>query len=249
MATRVTLNPGLPPQTAAYKRFEKTNIELNRFYWTFRCATDHLLPAIEKVARVRDLIGTSPGQQLDITSAQFVAEYPATERIARHSFLVLAVTAFEDYMRDALTSFLVKNWKPEKTYRLSFRPQDLPDPASTHDWLRERTVRAIVDDYLGRSYEKRYAAVSSLVVEYGASSPALPQEAQTLSAQACEARNNIVHSSGVVDTRAAAALEAVIPGLSVGVALNVSEQLLWKFLGALRDSARALDVELRGLPA
>jgi len=248
MPSRVVLNPGLPRQTAAYKRFEKTNVELNRFYWTFRCAADHMLPAVGAVVRVRDLIKTRAGQQLDITSAQFLAEYPETERVARHSFLVLSVTAFEDYMKDALTAFLVKNWKPDKTYRLTFRPQDLPAAADTHDWLRSKTIQVIVDDYLGRSYDSRLAAVSRLVVEYGAGQPALPQAAQTLAAQACEARNNIVHSSGVSDTRAVAALQAVIPGLKAGDVLNVSEKLLWQFLGALRDSARALDVELRVLP-
>lgn len=248
MSSRVVLNHGLPQQTAAYKRFEKTNVELNRFYWTFRCAADHMLPAIGAVAKVRDLIKTGAGQQLDITSAQFVAEYPETERVARHSFLVLSVTAFEDYMKDALTGFLVKSWKLDKTYRLNFRPQDLPAPADTHDWLRDKTIQIVVDDYLGRSYDSRFTAVSRLVVEYGAGQPALPAAAQSLAAQACEARNSIVHSSSIADARVAKALQPVIPGLKVGDSLNVSEKLLWQFLGALRDSARALDVKLRMLP-
>jgi hypothetical protein len=134
MVSRVVLNPNLPPQTLAYKRFEKTTVELNRFYWTFRCVADYMLPAVGAVARVRDLVKTRSGEQLDITSAQFVSEYPETERVARNSFLVLSVTAFEDYMRDALADFLVKNWKMDKTYRLSFKPQDLPSPADTCEW-------------------------------------------------------------------------------------------------------------------
>jgi hypothetical protein len=207
-----------------------------------------LNPSIAEVARVRDLIKTKSGEQLDITSQEFLAEYPETERIARHSFLVLFVTAFEDYLKDALAAFLVKNWKPEKTYRLSFKPQDLPSPAETHEWLRCRTIEAIVDDHLSRSYDSRFAAVAKLVVEYGADKPSLPKSAQALAAQACEARNSIVHTSAVVDARAVEALSIVMPGICVGETLNVSEQLLWKFLGALRDSVRALDVQLRALP-
>jgi hypothetical protein len=247
MSSRVVLEPTLPPQTAAYRRFEQTNIELNLFYWTFRCAGDHLLPAMAQVGRVRDLITTKAGTQLDISSAQFLSSYPETERVARHSFLVLSLTAFEDYMKDALSSFLVKNWKPEKTYRLSFKPQDIPPPEATHDWLRDKTVAAIVDDYLGRSYESRFAAVCKLVVEYGAQQPVLSATAQALAIQACEARNNIVHASGIIDARAAGALQAVLPEIQAGDVLNVSEQLLWQFLGALRDTARALDVQLRVL--
>lgn len=248
MTTRIKLNPGLPPQTPAYKRFEKTNIELNRFYWTFKCATELMLPSVGAVARVRDLVKTRNGEQLDLTSAQFIAEYPDTERVARNSFLVLSVTAYEDYMKEALTAFLIKNWKPDKTYRLSFKPEDLPPPADTHSWLKDRTVQVIVDDYLGRSYDSRIAAVSKLVVEYGASQPALPPAAQALAANACEVRNNIVHSSGIADARAVTALQAVILGIKVGDTLHISETLLWQFLGALRDSARALDVQLRVLP-
>lgn len=245
---RLTLTPDLPPQTDAYKRFEKANVDLNCFYWTYRCAVDHMLPAVGQVERVRDLITGKSGEQLDITSDQFLAQYPDTERVARHSFLVLSVTAFEDYMKDALTTFLVRNWKPEKTYRISFKPQDLPVAADTHLWLRDKAIQVIVDDYLGRSYEKRFAAVSNLVAEYGANQPALPAAAQTLAGKACEARNNIVHASGVVDSRTAAALQDQIPGVKSGDMLNISEPLLWQFLGALRDSARALDIELRKLP-
>jgi len=248
MATRVVLNHGLPPQTAAYKRFEKTNVQLNRFYWTFKCATDHFLPAVGAVQRVRDLVTTKSGAQLDLSSAQFLAEYPETERVARHSFLVLSVTAFEDYMKDALNDFLVRNWKPDKTYRVSFKPQDLPAPADVHGWLRDKTVQGIVDDYMARGYDSRFAAVSRVVVEYGAGQPTLPAAAQTLASLACEARNCIVHASGIVDARAVAALHTEIPGISMGTTLNVEESLLWRFLGALRDSARALDVQLRVLP-
>lgn len=247
MSLRVVLNPGLPPQTAAYRRFEQTNVELNLFYWTFRCAADHLLPAMAGVERVRDLITTKAGTQLDISSAQFLSNYSETERVARHSFLVLSLTAFEDYMKDVLSSFLVKNWKPEKTYRLSFKPQDIPPPEATYDWLRDKTVAAIVDEYLGRSYESRFAAVSKLVVEYGAEQPVLSAATQALATQACEARNNIVHASGIIDARAVEALQVVLPDIRTGDVLNVSEQLLWQFLGALRDTARAIDVKLRVL--
>lgn len=248
MSNRVTLNPSLPPQTPAFKRFEKTAVEINRFYWTFKCAAELMLHGVGAVARVRDLVKTKNGEQLDLSSAQFTAEYPDTERVARNSFLVLSVTAYEDYIKDALTGFLVKNWKPEKTYRLSFKPADIPSAEDIHNWLRDKTVQTIVDDYLGRSYETRLSAISKLVVEYGASQPALPLGAQALATTACEARNNIVHSSGVVDARAAAALQEVFPGIKTGDKLDISEVVLWKFLGALRDSARALDVQLRVLP-
>ncbi|WP_374327586.1 hypothetical protein [Azonexus sp.] len=245
--SRVTLPPTLPPHTAAFNRFEQTNVELNRFYWTFKCSLEHILPYMAVVGSVPELLKGPSGERLNISSNQFIAEAPQTERVARHSLLVLAVTAYEDYLKEILTTFLIKNWKSDKTYKVSFRPQDLPATADMQDWLREKSMQTVVDDHISRAYDGRFAAISKLVVEYGAQRPNLHKSMQELSGKACEARNCIVHSSAIVDARAAKALVSVVPGIAEGASLDISEDLLWKFFGALRDSARALDVELRKL--
>jgi hypothetical protein len=245
--SRVTLPPTLPPQTAAFKRFEQTNVDLNQFYWTFKCSLNHILPYMATVKNVPELLTGPSAKRLNISSDQFITEAPQTERIARHSILVLTVTAFEDYVKEILTTFLIKNWKSENTYKVSFRPQDLPVAADIHDWLRAKTVKTIVDEHMSRAYEGRFEAISKLIVEYGGQRPKLHKSMQKLSGQACEARNCIVHSSAIADVRAANALASVVPGITEGVTLDISEDLLWKFLAGLRDSARALDVELRKL--
>lgn len=245
--SRVTLPPTLPPQTAAFKRFEQTNIELNQFYWTFKCSLDHILPYMAAVKSVPELLTGPSANRLNISSDQFITEAPQTERVARHSILVLTVTAFEDYVKEILTTFLIKNWKSDKTYKVSFRPQDLPASADIHDWLRAKSIQTVVDDHMSRAYDGRFEAISRLIVEYGAQRPTLHKSMQELSGQACEARNCIVHSSAIVDMRASKALASAVPGITEGVTLNICEDLLWKFLGGLRDSARALDVELRKL--
>lgn len=244
---RVTLPPTLPPQTAAFKRFEQTNVELNRFYWTFKCSLDHILPNMANVASVPELLKGRSGERLNISSEQFVTEAPQTERVARHSLLVLAVTSFEDYVKDILTTFLIRNWKSDKTYKVHFRPQDLPTSDQIHGWLRDRAIQTVVDDHMSRTYDGRFEAISKLIVEYGAQRPNLHESIQDLAASACEARNCIVHSSAIIDARAAKSLVQLFPGIVEGSALDVTEDLLWKFLGALRDSARSLDVELRKL--
>ena len=244
---RVTLPTTLPPQTVAFKRFEQTNVELNLFYWTFKCSLDYFLLNVPAVNSVPELITGPSGNRLNISSAQFVADAPQTERVARHSILVLAVTAFEDYVKEILTTFLIRNWKTGKTYKVNFRPQDIPVAASIHDWLREKSIQTVVDSHMSMAYSGRFEAISSLIVEYGAQRPNLHKSMRDLSEQACEARNCIVHSSAIVDARSANALVSVVPGITAGVKLDISEELLWKFLGGLRDSARALDVELRKL--
>jgi hypothetical protein len=248
MANRVTLKPDLPPQTDAFKRFEKAIVELNHFYWTFKCALEHMIPAMSTVQSVPELLKGKSARQLNISSSQFLTEVPETERVARHSLLVLSVTSFEDYLKESLTTFLIKNWKMERTYKVSFRPQDLPSPQDTHDWLRQKSIQSVVNDILGRAYDKRFEAIAQLVNDYGADRPGLEQEMRNLAVVACEARNCIVHSSSVADERTAIALASIIPGIAKGASLDVSEDILWKFLGALRDSARSLDVQLRKTP-
>lgn len=51
MPSRVVLAPILPPQTAVFRRLEKSNVELDRFDWTLRCAADRMLPAVASVGR------------------------------------------------------------------------------------------------------------------------------------------------------------------------------------------------------
>lgn len=244
---RVTLPPNLLPKTAEFKRYEQTNAEINRFYWTFKCSLDYILPNMADVKSVPELITRPSGNRLNISSDQFISEAPQTERVARHSILVLAVTAFEDYVKRILTNFLIVNIKPDKTYKVSFCPRDLPAAEKIRDWLIEKSIQTVVDDHMSRAYVERFKVVSKLIVEYGAQSPNLHISMQELSWQACEARNCIVHSSAIVDARTAKALASVVPGITEGVLLDISEDLLWKFLAGLRDSARSLDVEMRKL--
>lgn len=246
--SRVKLTPDLPPQTPAFKKFEEANIELNRFYWVFRLSLEYVTPYVSTVDNVPALFQSSnAAKNLNISSGQFLAESPETERVARHSMLILSITAFEEYLKNVLTTFLVTNWKPDKTYKISFRPEELPAPNEVVDWLKNRSVKAIVDEHIGKSYSSRFTAIANLITSFGAGFPNLSLNANLLGAAACEARNCIVHAYGIVDERTKSSLMAYIPSLAVGNKIDIDEDLLWSFLGALRDSARAIDVELRKL--
>ncbi|KAB0648376.1 hypothetical protein [Burkholderia diffusa] len=245
--TRLTLTPDLPPQTAALKRFERTIEELNHFYWTFKCSLEFTLSHMAGSAMVPQVLSGQSASHLNIPTAKFIADAPTTERFARYSLLVHAVTTFEDYLKEVLSNFLVLNWKSDKTYKVSFRPEEIDPGADVQGWLRQRAVEGVVSEYLSRTYRKRFPAICTLLKEHGASCPTPSQATQDLASAACEARNCIVHAAGVVDARAERALASHIPGISIGTVLDVSEALLWQFLGALRDSGRALDVEIRAL--
>lgn len=245
--TRLLLTPGLPPQTCALKRFERTIEELNHFYWTFKCSLEFTLTHMAGSAMVPPVLSGQSASHLNIPTTKFVADAPTTERFARYSLLVHAVTTFEDYLKEILSIFLVLNWKSDKTYKVSFRPDEIDPGADLQAWLHQRVVEGVVSEYLSRAYSKRFSAICVLLQEHGATSPTLSQVTQDLASAACEARNSIVHAAGVVDARAQRALASPIPGIATGIVLELSEALLWQFLGALRDSARALDVEVREL--
>lgn len=244
---RVKLPTTLPPQTESFRRFEQTNVELNRYYWTFKCSIEYFLANLGTAENITDLVSGNSGAHLNITTQQFANEATHTERVARHSLLVLSVTSFEDYLKDILTTFLIGNWKEDKTYKISFRPQDLPPAQDLLDYLKSKSVDSIVTEHLNKGYSKRFEAISTLLVAFQANRPILGQDMQDLASQACEARNCIVHSGGTVDSRTADTLQGIIPGIRIGDDLDVSESLLWQFLGSLRDTARAIDVELRNL--
>ena len=172
---------------------------------------------MKTVKSVPDLITQPSGNRLNISSVQFTAEAQQTERVACHSILALGVTAFEDYVREFLTTFLMKTWKPDKAYKVSLCPQDIPAAAEINEWLKAKATQVVVNDYVSKAYSDRLQAVSQLIVTHNAQPPNIHKSMQDLSSQACEARNCIVHSSAIVDERAAKALASVVPGVKEGI--------------------------------
>lgn len=244
--SRVVLSPGLPPQTEAYRRFEERSVEINRFYWVFRVSLEYATKNIPPEGTIPSLFSDSIiAKSLNIPSHEFISEAPNTERVARNSMLILAITAHEEYLNEVLTSFLIRNWKLDKNYKITFRPDEIPAASSITDWLKERSIKAIVDEYINKSYSSRFDAISSLISSFNAQRPILSQDAKDLGVAACEARNCIIHTNGVIDLRTKNSLQSYLPAIREGDILNFDESLLWKFLGAIRDSTRSIDVALR----
>jgi hypothetical protein len=242
---RVILTPNLPRQTSAMKRFEKSAIEINKFYWSFRCSLQYTLPALKSVKRIPDIIPGDVGKKMNVTSSQFILEAPDTERFARHSVLVLYITIFEEYLREILTSFLLKTWKIDRTYKISFQPQELPISVDLTDYLKQKAICSTVEEILGKNYSSRFDSIRNLIVQGGKTSPALSPDTVKYAIAACEARNCIIHSSGKADSRAVSHLKTFMPSLRIDNYINIDENLLWNFLGSLRDSVRAIDVAIR----
>ena len=245
---RVTLPPNLPPQTPAFKRFERSAVALNRFYWTFRCSLTHTLSSLAPHTRIPELVPGEIGEHIDITCAQFRSEAPAAERMARYTLLAMSVTVYEDYLREITSQFLLKHWKQNSTYKVSFRPEELPSDATLTDFIRERAIKTRVEDLISKNYSSRIDSLCHLLTEFGVARPTVPADTQKYATAACEARNCIIHSGGVVDERAREALSAFIPQLAKDSQLECEQALLWHFLGALRDSARIFDNAIRAKP-
>lgn len=242
MSPRITLTPDLNAKTPAYVRFDKTITQLNRFYWTFNVALERTTYLLETSETLPEL---SQKNKDKITNNQLLEEKSESERMSRHSFLVLSVTAFEEYLKEILSCFLITNWKEKKTYRIKFIPEELPGQGEIREWLKNRAVDSIVDECLGKQYSDRFEAISKLVFEFGCERPKLDDNMKKLAAMACEARNCIVHASGVADERTVNALRDVFPEIIIGYNIDIKHDLLMKFQGALRDSVRAIDVKLR----
>lgn len=183
--------------------------------------------------------------RLNMTTEEFEAEAPAAERNTRYSMLVLAVTAYEDYLAGILRSFLMTHWTASNTYNVRFIPSELPEPASIIEYIKGRAIDQKVDSLIGEKYDNRFSSIKKLIKKYGASEPQLSGLASSLASCACVARNSIVHASGYVDERAVDSLQALLPNIQTGTMLVLDEALLWKLLGALRDSARSIDVVVR----
>jgi hypothetical protein len=242
---RLKLSPGLPPRSAALKQFEEGLQQLNAFYWTYRCGVEHLVPALKSSKRVTDVIAGEPGKRRDLSCREFVADLPVSARMARYSVLVMSVTAFEEYLKASLTRFFRKNLSKERDYDIRLRPDELPKDGTLFALLTEKIIQAEVDELIRKSYSSRLSAIRQRLIDSGTGNLELSTDSVTYATAACEARNCIVHCGGRLDKRAMERLQLILPGIRPNELLELPEADLWKMLGGLRDSARAIDKAIR----
>ena len=270
---RVILTPNLPPQTAAFKRFDQSMVALNRFYWTYCVALSHMLKSLPGHSSIPEFLPGELGKHLNISCVQFRADAPASERTARYTFLVMAVTIYEDYLKEIVSQFLAKNWKHvDSTYKIEFRSEELPTDSTLSDFIKDRAIKTRVKELISKSYSSRFESLCSLLTAFGKARPNLPHKIAKHAAAACKARNCVIHSGGQVDSQTLSALSrtypkthfsagaslvgehgfhgfgiasSYIPNLALEDQLELAQPQLMGFLGALRDSARAVDVAIR----
>lgn len=235
---------GAVTRTPYLKAFENELIELNRFYWVFRCSTWLMSGTAKGHARIRDFIDPGLAANVDVTSSQFSLLVPGVEQTARYAIIVQAVTYFEAYLASILEQTLIRGWSATKTYTIRFRPNELPN-TKVEDFIQLRAVKTEVDSIVAAKYTERGARIAKLLNENGYPSPQAPQLQNPKVTEACELRNCIVHASAKADSRAVASLSGLFPGLKIGDRLPLTETQTWSLVSAIRDDARAIDFSLR----
>lgn len=246
----VKLTPPLHPcdlQPTALARFEREIARLNDSYWMLR--TTAALATLDRSSseRLTHLLPETLSKHLDVTIAELDALVPAAERQARYAMLVLAITAYEEYLVAELTSFLANTVQPDKQYSVKVRLADMLTPPPI-DYLRELIVATEVRSIVNGNYEKRSTDLSKLLTKHGAALPKLPQLDADRVALACEVRNCIVHSGGRADARALSALQPLFPTIAIGDELELDEATQWSLLGSLLASVRSIHEAIHPVP-
>jgi hypothetical protein len=122
------------------KQLEKALVELNRFYWFFRASIEITKNEIGSTGHFTQALPGDLRDRLNIGPQEFLNESPSVEQTARYSMLVLAVTAYEDYLAGVLKEFLYKHWKESNTYSIKFIPKELPEEGSILEFLKGKAI-------------------------------------------------------------------------------------------------------------
>jgi hypothetical protein len=230
----------MPPTTPSpLDEFERTLKRLNDSYWLLRASASLASKTQPQTARLTSLLPKGIANHIDVTITELVAAVPIAERDARYAMLVQAVTAYEEYVGKVLAAFLAKTIKSAKQYTVKLRLDDLPAKLTLGD-LQQVIVASEVKFVVDAKYSERSAKIARLLSEHGAPTPTLGAAASDLLAEACEARNCVVHSAGIADARAVSELSKTFPHLKVGSALDLDEATLWRLLGAVRTGVEAI---------
>lgn len=245
--SRVKFPQNSPKKTEAYKRFESQLEDVNDFYWALECSLEYTATSVLTVKNLADL-NISKSLRLNVSSADFICKSEKASQFARNTLIVFAVTIFEEYLKDVLTRYFVKNLKRDKNFRIQFRPEDVHrcSESEVKQYFIDLAIKSNVEDILTGKYKDRHNAILNIIKNGGV---VIESHGDVIerSVAACEVRNCIVHSAGIVDERASLALSTLVPSIAVGSVLRFDERLTWDLLGALRDSVRIIDHAFRKL--
>jgi len=224
--------------------FEHEFENLNAFYWTHQAATALMYQQAAGHERVSDFIPADQAQRLNISRDEMTAMAPRVQQTVRYSMLIQVVTYYEVYLADFLFELVKSLWPLKNQISVKIRPTDLP-AANLDLYLQRVTIESLIKSIIDENYSIREKRINKLLTENNFEPPADSPGRTSLVVAACEIRNCIVHAGGIVDDRALNALNSLIPGLRIGDLLKLEESLMWQLLGAIRDSARALDYVVR----
>jgi hypothetical protein len=240
----------MPPKTqttSPLDEFERTLKRLNDSYWLLRASASLASKTQPQTAKLTSLLPKEIASHIDVTVQALIAAVPIAERDARYAMLVQAVTAYEEYIGKVLAAFVAKTVKAAKQYTVKLRLADLPAKLTLAD-LQQVIVASEVKFVVDAKYSVRTAKISKLLIDHGAPAPKIGAAASDLLAEACEARNCVVHSAGIADARAVSELSKTFPHLKVGSPLDLDEAALWGLLGAVRTGVEAIHSALNPPP-
>lgn len=242
--TRLVLPTVHASRSAQLVLFEQEFENLNAFYWTHQAATALMYHQAIGYDRVSQFIPADQAQRLNISRDELISMAPRVQQTVRYSMLIQVVTYYEVYLADFLFDLVRALWPLKTQISVKIRPIDLP-VADLDAYLKKATIASLIKSIIDESYNIREKRIHKLLVDNNYEAPPDSPDRSALVVAACEIRNCIVHAGGIVDDRASNALCTLIPGLQIGDILMLEEPLMWQLLGAIRDSARALDYVVR----
>jgi len=225
-----------PPKTEFLTRFEEHLARLNDFYWGVQAGFHTLKTAAGQASKTTDgFLPTEISKRWSLNVDDVPGKIATESDRLKHVFLVQATTFYEDYLasilRDELTRVLV--------------PKGGPLKAAVEDDLREEYLESVTKRVVSGKYSERAKKLhAALGIAPAHTLPNLTIQTDLLTV-AGEVRNCIVHSGGVIDARASGALSGKLPDIVTGQRLLISEQDMFKLVGALKEHVEAVDLLVR----
>jgi hypothetical protein len=225
-----------PPKTEFLMTFEEHIARLNDFYWGVQAGFHTLNAAAGQTSKTTDgFLPTEISKRWSLNVDDVPGKIAAESERLKHVFLVQATTFYEDYLASILRDELTRVLLPKGGPMMAAVEADLQG-----DYLESVTKRVVSGKYSERAKKLHKA----LGIDPSNTQPKLSVQLDLLTI-AGEARNCIVHTGGVIDDRASKALSAWLHNVVTGQRLQISEQDLFKLVGALKGHVEAVDLLVR----
>ncbi|SEI49082.1 hypothetical protein SAMN04244579_00813 [Azotobacter beijerinckii] len=234
-----------PPKTTFLEKFSSEITKINYFLWVSLAAYECTVSYRPKSAkRTNEFISDELALRLNLGAEEFDRQLTEQSDRLYRLLLVEAIVHYEEYLESIIKEAVSNSWvTPKKSVKISLTLPESGNESEISASARVEAAKELAKTIVNAKYSSRHNELDKLL-GIDSTSKSTNDTNHNHLILAGEFRNSIIHCGSLADERTVKHCGDIIPGLSIGVAIPLTQELLLLF-DALLSHAKDVDLILR----